>query len=121
VTTYREDLEGWLRESLPSHPRERAMEEAARALVKGGLEGNLTWAQIDDAMTGLRYDQEPEVRNGPRPDLAGEERVALESRGEADYRMTVEIQGAHEREQAERDAAEQEVERDTESEQEAER
>src|SRR5215472_8667122 len=98
MITYREELEGWLREPLPVDPRERAMEEAARALVRGGLEGNLTWAQVADAMTGLRYDQEPELegREGPRPDRSEDERVGLEERGEADYRMTLELQEARE-------------------------
>jgi hypothetical protein len=35
---------------LPSNPRERAMEEAARALVKGGMEGALSWTQVYLAM-----------------------------------------------------------------------
>jgi hypothetical protein len=39
MTTYREELEAWLREALPSDPRERAQQEATRALVRGGLEG----------------------------------------------------------------------------------
>jgi hypothetical protein len=101
MTTYREELEAWLREPLPSDPRERAAEEAARALVRGGLEGNLTWAQVEDAMAGLRYDREPELagRDGPRPDLSEEERVALEARGEAEYRMSMEIREAHEAEE----------------------
>jgi hypothetical protein len=121
MTTYREELEAWLREPLPSDPRERAQEEATRALVKGGLEGALSWTQvyhamhvIEDEASARRLDQvervydalrpaeeaEEEVRVVPRPDLSEEERVALEARGEADYRMTMELQearGAEER------------------------
>jgi hypothetical protein len=100
VTAYRKELEAWLREPMPPDPRERALEEAARALVRGGLEGNLTWAQVEDAMAGLRYDQEPEVEvgDGPRLGLTEEERVRLEARGEADHRMTMELQEAREAE-----------------------
>jgi hypothetical protein len=121
MTTYREELEAWLREPLPSDPRERAQEEATRALVKGGLEGALSWSQvyhamqiIEDETSARRLDQvervydalrptedaEDEVRGVPRPDLSEEERVALEARGEAAYRMTMELEearGAEER------------------------
>jgi hypothetical protein len=51
-------------------------------------------------MTGLRYDQDPdvEVRDGPRPDLSEEERVVLERRTEAEYRMSMELREAHDAE-----------------------
>jgi hypothetical protein len=119
MTTNREALEAWLREPLPSHPHERAMEEAARALVRGGLEGNLTWGQVEDAMTGLRYDQEAEDGDPPGPTTSEEERVAAEALAEADYRMTMELQEGHERDHAAREEGAQEVERYVEAEQEA--
>jgi hypothetical protein len=100
MTNRREELEAWLREPLPSQPRERAMEEAARALIRGGLEGNLTWGQVEDAMTGLMYDQEAQDADLPRPAMSEEESVAAETQGEADDRMTLEIQEAHEEKEA---------------------
>jgi hypothetical protein len=75
MTTYREELEAWLREPLPSDPRERAQEEAARALVKGGLEGALSWTQvyhamhvIEDEASARRLDQVERVYDALRPD-----------------------------------------------------
>jgi hypothetical protein len=124
MTTYREELEAWLREPLPSDPRERAQEEATRALVKGGLEGALSWTQVyhamnvvEDEASARRLDQvermydalrqaeehqeaELEGRDGPpRPELSEEERVVREARGESDYRMSMELHEAHEAEE----------------------
>jgi hypothetical protein len=116
MTTYREELKAWLREPLPSDPRERAQEEATRALVKGGLEGALSWTQvyhamrvIEDEASARRLDQveriydalqpadeDHEAKLGDRPTVAPSEerRVELEGLAEADYRMTMELQEA---------------------------
>jgi hypothetical protein len=112
MTTYREELEAWLREPLPSEPRERAQEEATRALVKGGLEGALSWTQvyhamhvIEDAASARRLDQveriydalrpadedqEAEPADQPTVPLSEEQRVELEGLTEAGRRMTME-------------------------------
>ncbi|MBO0730697.1 MAG: hypothetical protein J2P57_15680 [Acidimicrobiaceae bacterium] len=126
MTTYREALEAWLREPLPADQRERAMEEAVRTMVKAGLAGNLTWAQVADAMTGLRYVEEDQQEGDPGDGLgptvergaalSEEEKVAAEGMAEAAYRMTMEVQDAHEHDLAAREEAGLEVERDVEAE-----
>jgi hypothetical protein len=140
MTTRREELEAWLREPMPSHPRERAHEEAARALVKGGLEGALSWTRvyiamevIEDEGSARRLDRaervyealqrtgqdhgaadEPDDGLGPTVGrgaaLSEEERVALELRAEVEYAMSMENRAADGRAAA-REEAQQEAER----------
>jgi hypothetical protein len=118
MTTYREELEAWLREPLPSDPRERAQEEATRALVRGGLEGALSWTQVyhamsvvEDEASARRLDQvermydalrpadedrEAEPADRPTVPLSEEQRVELEGLTEAGWRMSMELREAHE-------------------------
>jgi hypothetical protein len=146
MSTRREELEAWLREPMPSEPRERAQEEAARALVKGGLEGALSWTQVYLAMeviedegsarrldrvqrlyearqpTGRSQRAEAEAADGLGPTvgrgaaLSEEERVALELRAEAEYAMSMENRAADERAVVAREEAGMEVGRDREQE-----
>jgi hypothetical protein len=117
MTTCREELEAWLREALPSDPRERAQEEATRALVKGGLEGALSWTQVyhamhvvEDEAAARRLDQVERIYDALRPDdedqnavpadqptvpLSQEQRVELERLTEAG-RMSMELEEARE-------------------------
>jgi hypothetical protein len=118
MTTNREELEAWLREPLPSDLRERAQEEATRALVKGGLEGALSWTQvyhamrviedegsarrldqmerIYDALRPTGEDEEAEPADRPTVPLSEEQRVELEGLTEADWRMSMELREAQE-------------------------
>jgi hypothetical protein len=120
MTTRREELEAWLREPVPSQPWERALEDAARALVRGGLEGALSWTQVYLAMeviedegsarrldrvqrlyealqpTGRSLSAEVEPADGLGPAvgsgaaLSEDERVALELSAEVEYAMSME-------------------------------
>jgi hypothetical protein len=146
MTTRREELEAWVREPMPSDPRERAQEDAARALVKGGLEGALSWTQVYLAMeviedegsarrldrvqrlyealqpTGRSQRAEAEPADGLGPtvgrgaDLSEEERVTRELEVEVEHAMSMENRAADERAVVAREEAGLEVERDAEAE-----
>jgi hypothetical protein len=146
MTTRREELEAWLREPMPPDPRERAQEEAARALVKGGLEGALSWTQVYLAMeviedegsarrldrvqrlyealqpTGRSHRAEAEPADGLGPTvgcgaaLSEEERVARELGAEVEYAMSMENRAADQRAVIAREDAGQAAERDVEAE-----
>jgi hypothetical protein len=146
MNTCREELETWLREPMPSHPRERAQEDAARALVRGGLEGALSWTQvylamevIEDERSARRLDRvqrlyealQPTGRSeraeavaadglGPTtgcgPVLSEEERVARELATEVEHAMSIENRAAAESAVVAREDAGLEVERDAEAE-----
>jgi hypothetical protein len=141
MTTRRQELEAWLREPMPTEPRERAQEEAARALVKGGQEGALSWTQvylamevIEDAGSARRLDRvesvyealqgtgkgdgaEDEPTDGLGPTLgrgaarSDEERVARELSAEVEHAMSMENRAAYERAVIAREDAGTEMER----------
>jgi acetyl-CoA acetyltransferase len=48
-------------------PREGVVEEVADAAIKAGLDGTLSWAQVDGVLMGLGYGEEPEAVCGTRP------------------------------------------------------
>jgi hypothetical protein len=86
-----DDLEAW-------EARDQAVDEVARAAIKAGLDGTLSWAQVDDVLTGLGYGQESELAD-PEDGLSSpaegrslteDERAAAENRAAADYRMAME-------------------------------
>jgi hypothetical protein len=122
------------------------MEEAARALVKGGMEGALSWTQVYLAMeviedegsarrldraervyealqpVGQDHEAEDEPADGLGPTvgrgaaLSEEERVALELRAEVECAMSMENRAADEGAVIAGEEAGVEVERDVEAE-----
>jgi hypothetical protein len=144
MTTRREELEAWLREPMPTDPRERAREHAARSARLGGMKGALSWTQvylamevIEDEGSARRLDRvesvyealqgtgkgdgaEDESADGPGPTqghraaLSEEERVARELSAEVEHQMSMENRAADERAVVAREEAGTEVEPDRE-------
>jgi len=71
-------LEAWRAAVSARQAREQDVDRAVDALIQAGLDGALSWAQVDDVLTALRYGQESE----------------LASEGIADCGTSVEVNGA---------------------------
>lgn len=130
MSAHRGDLEGWRAGLEARRAREHAADEVAERAIRAGLDGLLSWAQVEDVLTGLGYGQEPEwvdpegpssreeadpppSRGRVQPDgppLTEDVRAAAENRAAADYRMTMENMEAARARELERSESERELE-----------
>jgi hypothetical protein len=81
-----EDREAWRAAVRARRAREQDVDKAVDALIQAGMDGALSWAQVDDALTALGYGQQSELAGADwSPDYGGspevdeaEERTAQE-------------------------------------------
>lgn len=83
-------LEAWRAAVQARLAREQDVDRAVDALIQAGLDGALSWAQVDDALTALGYGQESEVASeGIADSRTSLENADLERTGELDQGIEV--------------------------------